>query len=457
MLLKQIESHGLAHYSYLIGDGTEALVIDPRRDVDIYIDVAQEHGMDLNTVLETHRNEDYLVGSLEVQRRTGAEVWHADGHLPYEYGKPVKEGDQWQVGRLKIEALGTPGHTPGSFSYLLYDAEGNPWAVFTGDALFAGDVGRVDFLGEDKVRDMAEQLHESLFTRLLSLDDGVIVFPAHGSGSACGFDIAERRLSSVGIERGANPALQHTEREAFVNHVGQVLDKAPHFERMEEHNLKGATPLHELATPRALSPEQFEREMADEDALVVDVRSELAFGTSHLPGSLFIFQSGLESFAGFFIPPDSKLLLVSEGAYPEDCITRLRRMGFDNIQGYLAGGLNAWQNTGRGTASVGTVPVQNLCRILDESNDYWLLDVRKTEELKKQGAISGAHHIPMAQIAGSIDDIPRDEHIYIFCGSGLRAMIVASILLRAGYENVSVALGGLKAWISTSCPIRSYE
>ncbi len=456
MLLKQIESKGLAHYSYLIGDGAEAAVIDPRRDVDIYIELARKNGMHLGTVLETHRNEDCLVGSLEIQRQTGAEVCHADDQLPYEYGRPVKGGDQWQVGRLRIKALKTPGHTPGSFSYLLHDAEGNPWAIFTGDALFAGDVGRVDFLGEDHIREMAGQLYDSLYSEILPLGDGVIVFPAHGSGSACGFDIAERRVSTVGIEKIANPALQHAGREDFISGVGKIMEKAPYFERMEKYNLEGAPPLGGIPDPKALSPAQFASESENQNALVVDVRTELEFGSSHIPGSLFVFSDGLERFAGFFVPPDRKLLLVGEGDYPEDCIVRLRRIGFDNIAGYLTGGMNHWQSAGLATASTKTVAVQGLCRILDRSDDFWLLDVRQTEELQKQGVITGAHHIPITQITERFDEVPRDENVYIFCGSGLRAMIVASILQQNDYDNISVALGGFRGWISTSCPIQSY-
>ena len=453
MLFQQIESEGLAHYSYLVGDETEAVVIDPRRDADIYVRIAQEHGMHIEAVLETHRNEDTVVGSLEIQLQTGADIWHADGQFPYKYGSPVQEGQRWKVGRLQIEALHTPGHTPGSFSYLLYDAEGNPWAIFTGDALFAGDVGRVDFLGEARIREMAEHLYDSLFGKILPLGDGVLVCPAHGAGSACGFDIAERRISTVGIEREANPRLQHADREAFVEDVGQVLDKAPYFTRMEQYNVEGAPPLGDIPTARALSPAQFARSLEGEDTLVVDIRSEFEFASSHIPGSMFIFQAGLEEFAGLFVPLDARVLLVNQGGYPADSITRLRRIGFDDIVGYLAGGMNHWLSSGRRIESTGAISVQDVCTLLDGPGDYWLLDVRQEEELVREGAIEGAYHIPISRIAGRIDEIPRNENVYIFCGSGLRAAIVASILHRAGYHRITVVLGGVRGWSSTSCPI----
>ena len=453
MLFEQIESKGLAHYSYLIGDETEAVVIDPRRDADIYVRKAQENAMDIETVLETHRNEDTLVGSLEVQRQTGADIWHADGQLPYQYGSPTQDGQRWKVGRLQIEALSTPGHTPGSFSYLLYDAEGNPWAVFTGDALFAGDVGRVDFLGEDHIPEMAGKLYESLFSKILSLDDGVLVCPAHGAGSACGFDIAERRISSIGIEKDSNPRLQHPDREAFVADVGEVLDKAPYFSRMEKYNMEGAPLLGDIPTARALGPAQFARELESEDTLVVDIRSEFEFASSHIDGSMFIFQDGLEEFAGLFVPLDAKILLVNDGKYPDDSITRLRRIGFDDVAGYLAGGMNHWLSAGHRIESTSSVSVQDLCTLLDGSGDYWLLDVRTEEELLRNGVIEGAYNIPIPSIRERMDEIPRDEDVYIFCGSGLRATIVASILQRAGYQNTSVIFGGVRGWSSTSCPI----
>ncbi|MBU1750692.1 MAG: MBL fold metallo-hydrolase, partial [Chloroflexi bacterium] len=225
MLFERIESKGLAHYSYLIGDGQEAMVIDPRRDCDIYVEQAVKAGFRITHILETHRNEDYVIGSPELAARTGAAIWHADAQWDYQYGQPVQDGQTWPVGRLKVQAIHTPGHTPGHMSYLLHDPDGAPWVVFTGDALFAGDVGRVDLLGMDRAAEMAGRLYDTLFGRLLPLGDQVIVCPAHGAGSVCGTAIAERLWTTVGLERRLNPSLQHTDRAGFVAQTARELER----------------------------------------------------------------------------------------------------------------------------------------------------------------------------------------------------------------------------------------
>lgn len=239
MLFERIESERLAHYSYLIGDQKEALVVDPRRDCEIYVERAYEEGMAIKYILETHRNEDYLIGSLELAQRTGAEIWHADSQWDYQYGQPVEDGQDWRVGQLRTQAIHTPGHTPGSMSYLLHDPGGEPWVVFTGDALFAGDVGRVDLLGMDRAEEMAGLLHDTLFRKLLPLADATIVCPAHGAGSACGTAIAERLWTTIGLEKELNPQLQFREKTEFVSQVAKELERPPYFRQMEKLNLEG--------------------------------------------------------------------------------------------------------------------------------------------------------------------------------------------------------------------------
>ncbi len=453
MLFDQIKSPGLAHFSYLIGDGAEAVVIDPRRDVDIYLEHARRAGMRITDVLETHRNEDYLIGSRELEQQTGSRIWHADAHLDYQYGQPVEAGQVWGVGRLKLRALPTPGHTPGAFSYLLLDADDNPWMVFTGDALFAGDVGRVDFLGEDRTEEMAGVLYDSLYQEILPLGDGVLVCPAHGAGSACGAEIAERPITSVGLEKRANPRLQHRTREAFVADVANVLPQPPYFAHMESRNLTGKPGLADVPAPRPLSPKAFAEEAGRDDAVVVDVRSELAFASSHVPGSYYLYKSSLEPLAGEFIPVDRRILLIDDAEDPSTIMTRLRRIGFDNIAGFLSGGMLSWNIQAREVAAVATLPVYALCQILDSKRDVHLLDVRKEEELATQGIIQNAQNIPINQIPARLDEIPSGRPIYVFCGSGLRATTVASLLKAAGFTDVTVALGGFGGWTSVTCPI----
>ncbi len=451
MLFERIESEGLAHYSYLIGDGKEAVVIDPRRDCGVYVEKASKAGFRIKYILETHRNEDYVIGSVELAARADAEIWHADDQMDYQYGQPVEDGQVWRVGRLKVEAMHTPGHTPGSMSYLIYDHEGAPWAVFTGDALFAGDVGRVDLLGMDRAEELAEMLYDSIFNKLLPLGDEVLVCPGHGAGSVCGGNIAERVWTTIGLERQLNPKLQYTDREQFVANVAQKLERPPYFRRMEPWNLEGAPILGSLPVPTPLKPTAFAE--AAEDAVVLDTRTELGFSAAHVPDALSIWQGGLASFAGWFLSYDKPILLVNEDADPTPIVRHLIRIGYDDLVGSLSGGLLAWHMSGRESRSIDTVTVQDLCHHLDMEGEAWILDLRSDEELESHGEIAGAHQIHVTQLPDRLDEVPQDETVYIFCGSGLRSMIGASLLRRRGWDKVTVVLGGLAGWHSTTCPL----
>ncbi|MFP4051423.1 MAG: MBL fold metallo-hydrolase [Thermoplasmata archaeon] len=451
MLFEKIKSEGLAHYSYIIGDKNEAVVIDPKRDIADYLDLASKNGMNIKTVLETHRNEDYVIGSFEIKKRTDADIYHTDEGLDYEYGKVVKEGETLKIGRLKIEAIHTPGHTLGSMSYLLYDPDGEPWMIFTGDALFAGDVGRVDFYGEENLKETAGKLYDSIFNKILPLGDGVIICPAHGSGSVCGSEIAERELTTIGIEKDRNPKLQVDSKDEFVEIAGNMLEYPPYFRKMEEMNL--SLPDHVLPEKELeyLSPPEFEKRT--KKAIVLDTRKELAFGAAHIPDAISIWLDGIPNFAGWFLPYDKPILLVDETGDPSQALTYLRRMGYDNVEGCLAGGMLSWHMAGKESDSVETVNVHHLCTELDSGEEPWILDVRSDEELEEEGEIEDAHHIHLTQLPDNLDKIPQDEDIYIFCGSGLRSMTAASLLKREGWKDLTVVLGGLSGWTSTTCSI----
>lgn len=451
MLFDRIESEGLSHCSYLVGQGGEAVVIDPRRDCRIYVDRAAKQGMRIKYILETHRNEDYLIGSIELASLSGAEIWHADSQWDYRYGQPVSDGQEWRVGPLKIVALLSPGHTPGMMSYLLHDDSGAPWVLFSGDALFAGDVGRVDFMGTDKLDEMATLLYGTLFERFFSYGDGVIVCPAHGSGSVCGSAISERVWTTIGLERCHNPRLQLTDPYAFVATVAKDLEKAPYFARMERLNLEGP-PL--MGNPPALKPLSVSmfKELA-RGGIVVDTRSPESFGASHIKDAISIWTGGLPSFAGWFLPYDTPLLLIVDEGEEEKVAPFLARVGYDTIAGKLAGGMTSWHKAGEATISHGTVAVQELCSALDTGGPSCLLDVRSEEELEKDGRIANALHIHVTQLPGRIEEVPDDRPVYVFCASGLRSAIAASLLERAGRNNVKVVLGGFTGWSSSTCPL----
>jgi hydroxyacylglutathione hydrolase len=455
MLLERIVSAGLAHYSYLVGDRNLALVIDPRRDVDVYLKMATDSGMRIAYVLETHRNEDYFVGSMELASRTGAEVWHADGQWDYQYGHAVTSGQRWRVGRLEVEALATPGHTPGSMSFLLRDPAGIPWMLFCGDAIFAGEVGRIDLLGKDLAAENAGLLYESLFSRILPLGDEVILCPAHGSGSVCGELIAERLWTSIGIEKKHNARLQAKSKEQFVASILQSQpDRPPYFSRMEKVNLEGRPLLGALPSPRPLDARSFLAFSEKQNAQILDTRQELAYAAAHVPGSQSIWLEGLASFAGWFLSYDRPILLVGEGNLVENIAVILLRQGFDDIAGFLAGGMLSWHMSGLESDSIRTQTVQELCRQLDGGEPVWILDVRFESELVRDGRIEGAQHIPITAIMVRMDEVPQDREVTIFCGSGMRSMVAASYLKARGWKRLSVILGGMAGWRSIKCPLR---
>jgi hydroxyacylglutathione hydrolase len=440
MLLERIESEGLSHYSYLIGANEAAAVIDPRRDCLIYAEKAARKNMRIRYIFETHRNEDYLSGSVELASITGAEVWHADGQWDYRYGTPSQDGQEWHVGGLAVKAILSPGHTPGMMSYLLHDEEGAPWVVFTGDALFAGEVGRVDFMGSDRLDEMAALLYGTLFERLLPLGDGVIVCPAHGPGSVCGSHISTRIWTTIGLERCHNPKLQLCEPFRFIAETAVDHEKAPYFTRMEQLNLVGAPLLGQVPVLTPLSPCEFKEKMAE--AVVVDTRSPEAFAASHVPGALSIWLGGLAAFAGWFLSYDKPLLLVVDEGKEETAVRALVRIGYDSIAGRLSGGMLGWLKTEKEAVATGVVTVAEMRRLLDSGSPAWLLDVRSDEEREVDGRVDGSHHVHVTQLPRHMDEIPREGAVYVFCATGFRAMIAASCLQRAGWDNVKAVLGG---------------
>lgn len=450
MLFQRIESEGLAHYSYIVGDRREAIVIDPRRDCDPYIDITEKDGFRITGILETHRNEDYLIGSIELASRTGAEMWHAEPELEYKYGKTVEDGQEWKVGRLKIKAIHTPGHTSGHMSYLLHDSNGNPWILFSGDTLFAGDVGRVDLAGKERIPEMAGLLYDSIFKKIIPLGDHVVVCPAHGSGSVCAASIADRVWTTVGMERLYNPKLRYTQREDFIKNNGQAMEVPPYFRKMEELNLN-PPPLRNLPVPTPLSANNFLRE--SRAGCVLDSRMELDFGAAHVPGSLSIWMDGIPSFAGWFLNYERPIFIVGETEKSEEIVRMLVRMGYDNIRGSLSGGMLAWHMAGEESASNGMEPVQALCGRIDGGSEFFILDVRSEDELQKEGRIPTALNIHITQLPGNLDKVPKDRPVHVFCGSGLRSTIAASILQRAGWKDITVILGGMVGWKSKKCPV----
>lgn len=451
MFLEKVKSEGLAHLSWILGDGDEAIVIDPRRDCQVYVDIAAGQGMRITRILETHRNEDYVIGSLELARLTGASIHHG-GKLEFGYGNDVVEGDTFECGALRLEVLETPGHTPESISLVLRDTNqgDTPVGVFTGDALFIGDVGRTDLV-EGREREMAEALHDSLFNKLLPLGDQALLYPAHGAGSVCGENMASREFSTLGHERAHNPMLQITDRDRFVQaKMGERHYQPRYFRKMERYNQEGPPLLGPLPVPAPLSPDDVAKRVRD-GARVLDLRSAEAFASSFIPGSLGMPLDLLPAYGGYLLEDGQELILLAESqADIETAVRHLVRIGFVSIAGYAKGALTAWQTSGRGFGHVDAIDAESLNAKLEAGEDFTLLDVRKITEFGKK-RLEGARHVFLGHLPDELGQLERDKPVVTFCGSGQRAIVAASILKAHGFDDVTNAFGSMQACEALGC------
>ncbi|MCF8127988.1 MAG: MBL fold metallo-hydrolase [Deltaproteobacteria bacterium] len=454
MFLKTIRSEGLAHLSYLLVHKGKAVVIDPRRDCRVYIDEARLKGARISHIFETHRNEDYVVGSRDLARLTGAEIYHGK-NFDFQYGNPVSEGDIFEIGDLKLKILETPGHTFESISLALYDLSFGEDAVgvFTGDTLFVGDVGRTDFF-PDQLEEAAGLLHDSIYNKLAPLGPQAIIYPAHGAGSVCGDAMAEREFSTLGYELKYNHALRNKERASFISRkVNEQHDHPPYFKEMERLNGDGsAPPLGMLPYAIPLQAHEFESRMK-KGALILDTRSPEAIGGALIPGSLGIPLAMIPAFAGWFLPYRKDILLVLHNVHEAESVTRyLIRMGYDRIVGFLEEGLFAWETSGRKYQTILSLHAAELTRKINEKEPFTLLDVRKESEVA-QGRLPESLHIYLGDLPKRIDEIPKERPVVTFCGSGLRAVIAATILKQHGFDDVENALGSMAACAAVGCPI----
>ncbi|MFX1301439.1 MAG: rhodanese-like domain-containing protein [Promethearchaeota archaeon] len=447
MKFELINSPGIAHNSYFFADKGEAFVVDPRRDANIYFELAEEACANIIYIFETHRNEDYTIGSLELQNLTGAEIAHSR-QTPFKYGEhSVKDGDTFSISRFRVEALHTPGHTNDSICYTVTDTASSkrPFMVFTGDTLFVGDIGRTDLPGLDIWKEMTEKQFQSLHEKLLPLGDDIFIYPSHGAGSICGHAISDRNFSTIGYERHTNPALQ-LDKDAFIEHIISIkLRRPPYFRKMEDYNLNGPPLLQNAPVPRALTVPEFEKAMEKSNTIVVDTRNPDAFAASHLAGSLSIWLNGLSYYPGWVLTYDQEILLVLERTEDiEKAKPFLWRLGYDNITGYLCPGIDAWRNKGKPTDQIGAITATQLKEKL-EKNELLLIDVRETYECEA-GFVDGSKYIYVGELANHVDELPRNTPLATTCGWGGRGSLAASILRKAGFSEVSNTLGGLNAW-----------
>jgi len=450
MYFKQFYLGCLAHASYMIGSDGEAAVVDPRRDVDTYIDEAHAQGFEIQHVIEPHLHADFVSGHQELARRTGAKIYFgAKAGARFDH-VPVEEGDDIHVGQVTLRFLETPGHTPESVSILVIDrASSNvPKAVLTGDTLFIGDVGRPDLLGSKmSAQELAGMLYDSLHGKLLTLPDSVEVYPAHGAGSLCGRNISSDTSSTIGRERQFNYALRPMPKEEFVQMMTTDLPEAPaYFSRDVAINRGGASELAELPDPAALAPRDVEA-LQKKGAVVLDTRPAAQYGAGHVPGSLHIGLSGqFASWAGALVSPRAPVLLVAEDEEQvREARTRLARVGIDNVAGYLAGGILEWDRAGLPLATMEQVNVEELDARLREGRVRRVVDVRRPAEWQA-GHIPNAVHLPLNTLAQNVGELDRSEPLAAICAGGFRSSIATSILEQQGFTKVTNVVGGMAAW-----------
>lgn len=451
MLFQTIKAEIISHISYIISSKNEAVVIDPRRDTQVYLDIAEKWNAKIKYIFETHRNEDYVIGSQEIANRTQATIFHGPG-LDWGYGKTLEDTQEFFVGLLKIKALHTPGHSPESMSYVVYDSESGEQAiiVFTGDTLFVGDVGRTDFLGPKMTPIMSEKLYESINNRLLPLGEGVIMCPAHGAGSVCGGKIRQREISTLGIERKTNPMLKLTKEEFIKRKVAEKHQTPPYFKQMEKYNLNGPPVLGNIPNPIALKPSEFAK--IAEDAYIIDTRSPVAFGGAHIINSYSLTPSRLSN-VGWIAGYEKPILLVVENQEALNfAVSNLFRLGYDKIVGYLAGGMEEWYKQALPLGHVGLMTVQELRNKVTSGEEIEIVDVRRDSEWN-EGHIENSRHIYLGHVEKKTDELPRNKPIAVICKTGNRSSLAVSILLRAGFDQVYNCLGGTDAWAKSGFPL----
>lgn len=460
LVFEPIYTDGLAQISYLVGDSKAAIaaVIDPRRDVDIYLDLAREKGLRIAYAIETHIHADFVSGAQALAERSGAEII---GGCSPDYAfelRQAADGEVLELGQVSLEIIYSPGHTPEHISLLLRDGQqgDEPFALFTGDTLFNLDVGRPDLLGEDSTKQLAAQLYATLFTRYLPLGERVEIYPYHGAGSACGKSIGDRRRSTLGNEQLFNSALNQRRSESeFVDWLLTGMPEPPrHYARLKRHDVRPATCIHGPALPPPLSPERFAERIADKEAVqLVDLRSILAFGGGHVDGALNIaLQNEFVSWAGWMLDDQRPIYLIGEDSQQvQQATLQLYRIGLDRVEGYLRNGMTDWQNAGLPLARIEQWTVHELEARRDDPQ-VQVLDVRSPEEVA-QGRVPGAEHAFVAHLPDGLGRLDRSKTVATYCGSGYRASIAASILKREGFRDVVNIPGSWMAWQRHDLPV----
>jgi hydroxyacylglutathione hydrolase len=462
MILQQFYLTCLAHASYLIGDQKTgvAAVVDPQRDIDHYLAFAAEHGLHIAHVFLTHLHADFIAGHLELRDRTGATIYLGRAAKPEYQATALRDGDVIEFGDVRVEALETPGHTPESVSLVVYDLAVSatvPHAVLTGDTLFIGDVGRPDLLAAPgwSGADLGGMLYDSLRHKLLALPDSSLVYPAHGAGSLCGKALSTETVSTIGEQRRVNYALQAMDKRAFIEMVtADQPDMPAYFSYDAEMNARERQTLDE-ALARELRPLTLDAVLSRQaqGAQVLDTRDPVEFAAAHLRGSVNIGLGGqYATWAGTVLTRTSPIVLIAEPGAERESAMRLGRIGFDNVVGYLDGGLRSADTRPDLIATTERLSPEVAAKRLASTSPPVLVDLRTSTE-RSRASIPGSVHLPLSRLTEQIETLPNDRPLLVHCAGGYRSAIAASVLQRHGFEQVSEMAGGISAWEQAHLPV----
>ncbi len=461
MYFKQFYLGCLAHGSYLLGSQGEAVVIDPQRDVDQYIEEAKKEQLSIKYIIETHLHADFVSGHRELAEKTGAQIVFgakAGSAFPH---IAAKDGDMLAVGTVSLSILETPGHTPESICILAKDAaDERPAMLFSGDTLFIGDVGRPDLVGSKgySAEEMAGLMYETLHEKLLKLSDDVEIFPAHGAGSLCGKNLSNERSSTMGQQKQFNYALKPMTKEEFVKILTTDQPEVPaYFPKDVEINRLGALPLSSLKRPLPLSAAAVAEELS-RGTVILDVRNSMECASGHIKGSLNIGLGGqFASWAGTLIEIETPIILLANNLdQVDEAVMRLARVGIESVIGYLENGISSWSEAGLEVTQSTAISVSELKRSLANGEDLLVVDVRRSGEYFA-GHVPNAINIPLAELSVSISRLPRDRTLAIICASGYRSSIAQSIVESGGLKLSKNVIGGTAAWKNAGYEIEQKE
>jgi hydroxyacylglutathione hydrolase len=450
MFIKQFYTGCLSEAAYYIESNGEAAVIDPLRDIDPYLQLARERNTSIKYIFETHFHADFVSGHLDMSKATGAPIVYGPGTETKFPVHIAKDSETFNVGGLVIEVLHTPGHTLESTCYLLKNENGKNHCIFTGDTLFVGDVGRPDLAqkgAETTMEDLAGMLYTSLQNKIIPLADDVIVYPAHGPGSACGKNLGPETYSTVGDEKESNYALKASSREEFIKVVTEGLDAPPqYFPINAKINKEGYETLDDVLIQglKPLSIEEFKKRMMDDDTFTLDTRRAADFTNGFIAGSISISLEGrFAEWAGSLLPFDKPIILVTDPGKEKETVVRLARVGFSKVEGYLDGGFEAWKKAGEELDMIIDIEPDELMMDLPFDENMLVLDVRRPTEFA-DGHLRNAVNLPLNEMNDpvSMANISDEQNLYVHCGGGYRSVIASSLLKRQGIHNLRNVLGG---------------